>query len=69
MFSKNYAKMTDDQLKQEEKFLLEDIKEHEKNLATVKSLLFVLGTKYSLKICKEELHKVQAEKCFRQINN
>ena len=61
--------MTDEQLNQEEKFLLEDIAEHEKNLSIVKSLLFVLGTKHSLKLCKDQLHKLRAEKCFRQLNN
>ncbi len=65
---KNYAKMSDEELARQEKFIKEDIAEHEKNLAIVKSLLFVLGTKYSLKLCKQELHKIEAEKCYRQLN-
>jgi hypothetical protein len=68
MCFKNYAKMSDEELARQEQFVREDIAEHEHNLATVKSLIFVLGTKYSLKLCKQELHKIEAEKCYRQLN-
>ena len=69
MFSKNYTKMTDSQLDLEEKYLKEDIAEHERNLARYNSLIITLSTRFALKVCREELHKVQAEKCFRQLNN
>lgn len=69
MFQKNYSKMTDEQLTLEQKYLKEDIAEHERNLARYNSLIITLSTKFALKVCREELHKVEAEICYRKINS